>query len=146
MIEDEMVGWHHRLNGHELEQAPGVGDEQGSLACCSPWGRRELDTSERLNNSSRPVSSNRVTHLTSPVSQGQDTAQGPITRRAFGVPGALSKGAPATSLANAPEVTQVPGHLSAPAFPASSASADPAFSRPGLWTKEISQAHWPAPS
>ena len=38
--EDEMVGWHHRLNGHEFEQAPGVGDGQGSLACCSPWGRK----------------------------------------------------------------------------------------------------------
>jgi len=38
--EDEMVGWHHRLNGHAFEQAPGVGDEQGSLACCSPWGHR----------------------------------------------------------------------------------------------------------
>ena len=40
MTEDEMVGWHHWLNGHELEQAPGTGDGQGSLACCSPWGRR----------------------------------------------------------------------------------------------------------
>ena len=38
-----MAGWHHRLNGHEFEQAPGVGDGQGSLACCSPWGRKELD-------------------------------------------------------------------------------------------------------
>ena len=35
--EDEMAGWHHRLNGHEFEQSPGVGDGQGSLACCSPW-------------------------------------------------------------------------------------------------------------
>jgi len=39
--EDEMVGWHHRLNGHEFEQASGVGDGQGSLVCCSPWGREE---------------------------------------------------------------------------------------------------------
>ena len=46
--EDEMVGWHHRLNGHEFEQALGVGDGQGSLACCSPRGRKELDTTERL--------------------------------------------------------------------------------------------------
>ena len=37
MTEDEMVGWHHPLNGHEFEHAPGVGDGQGSLACCSPW-------------------------------------------------------------------------------------------------------------
>ena len=48
--EDEMVGWHHRLSGHEFEQAPGVGNGQGSLACCSPWGRKESDTTERLNN------------------------------------------------------------------------------------------------
>ena len=41
-IEDEMVGWHHRLNGLEFEQALGVGDGQGTLACCSPWGRNEL--------------------------------------------------------------------------------------------------------
>ena len=47
--EDEMVGWHHQLNGHELEQAPGVGDGQGSLACCSPWDRKESDTTEWLN-------------------------------------------------------------------------------------------------
>ena len=47
--EDEMVGWHHRLNGHEFEQAPGVGDGQGGLACCSPWGCKELDTTEQLN-------------------------------------------------------------------------------------------------
>ena len=46
MMEDEMVGWHHRLNGHEFEQAPGVGDEQGSLACHSPRCRQELDMSE----------------------------------------------------------------------------------------------------
>ena len=42
--EDEMVGWHHGLNGHEFEQALEVGDGQGSLACCSPWGRKQLDT------------------------------------------------------------------------------------------------------
>ena len=49
MTEDEMVGWHHWLNGHEFEQAPGIGDGQGSLACCSPWGHKESDTTERLN-------------------------------------------------------------------------------------------------
>ena len=48
--EDEMVGWHHPLNGREFEQAPGDGDGQGSLACCNPWGHKELDTSEQLNN------------------------------------------------------------------------------------------------
>ena len=40
MTEDEMVGWHHQLNGHEFERAPGVGEEQGGLVCCSPWGRK----------------------------------------------------------------------------------------------------------
>ena len=49
MTEDEMVGWHHWLNGHGFEQAPGDGEGQGSLACCSPWGCKESDT-ERLNN------------------------------------------------------------------------------------------------
>ena len=47
--EDEVVGWHHRLNGHEFEQVPGVGDGQGSLACCSPWGCKESDMTEWLN-------------------------------------------------------------------------------------------------
>ena len=47
-----MVGWHHRLNGHESEQALGVGDGQGGLVCCSPRGLRELDTTEQLNNNS----------------------------------------------------------------------------------------------
>ena len=47
--EDEIVGWHHQLDGHEFEQAPGVGDGQGSLMCRSPWGHKELDTTERLN-------------------------------------------------------------------------------------------------
>ena len=49
MTEDEMVGWHYRLDGHEFEQALGAGDGQGRLACCSPWGRKELDTTEGLN-------------------------------------------------------------------------------------------------
>ena len=49
MTEDEMVGWHHRLNGHEFEQAPGDGEGHGGLVGCSPWGYRESDTTERLN-------------------------------------------------------------------------------------------------
>ena len=49
MTEDEMVGWHHRLNGHEFEQALGVGDGQGSLMCCSPQGHNDSDTTEQLN-------------------------------------------------------------------------------------------------
>ena len=46
MTEAEMVGWHHQLSGHEFEQALGVGDGQGGLACCSPWGLKELDMTE----------------------------------------------------------------------------------------------------
>ena len=48
MTEDDMVRWHHQLDGHEFEQAPGIGDKQ-SLACCSPWGHKELETTERRN-------------------------------------------------------------------------------------------------
>ena len=48
--EDETVGWRHRLNGHEFEQAPEDGEGQGSLACCSPWGCKEFDMTGRLNN------------------------------------------------------------------------------------------------
>ena len=50
MTEDKMIGWYHRLNGHEFEQAPGDGEGQGNLACCSPRGHKESDTTERLNN------------------------------------------------------------------------------------------------
>ena len=46
MTEDKMVRWHHQLNGHDFEQAPGVGDGQGSLVCNSPWGRKKSDTTE----------------------------------------------------------------------------------------------------
>ena len=46
MTENEMVGWHHRLNGHEFEQAPGDSEGQGNLSCCSPWGGKELGTSQ----------------------------------------------------------------------------------------------------
>ena len=46
---EKLVGWHHWLDGHEFEQAPGVGDRQGSLACCSPWGQKELEITEQLN-------------------------------------------------------------------------------------------------
>ena len=47
--EDEMVGWHHRLDGHGFGWTPGVGDGQGGLVCCSSWGRKESDMTERLN-------------------------------------------------------------------------------------------------
>ena len=59
-----MVGWHHRLNGHQFEQAPGDGDGQGSLGRCSPWGLKESDMTERLNNSRR---GGRVPHAPLPA-------------------------------------------------------------------------------
>ena len=49
MTEDEMAGWHHRLDGYRFEQAPGVGDGQGKLVFCNPWGRKNSDTTKRLN-------------------------------------------------------------------------------------------------
>ena len=49
MTGDEMVAWHHRLNGHEFEYTARVSDGQGGLACCSPWGRKRLDMTEQLN-------------------------------------------------------------------------------------------------
>ena len=64
MTEDEMAGWHHRLNGLEFEWTPGDGDGQGGLACCDSWGRKELDKTERLN---------WLTEVTLPVSFGKST-------------------------------------------------------------------------
>ena len=52
MTVDKTAGWHHRLNGHEFEQALGDSEGQGCLVCCSPWGHKESDTTERLNNNS----------------------------------------------------------------------------------------------
>ena len=49
MTKDEMIGWHHRLSGHGFGWTPGVGDEQGGLACCGSWGRKESNTTARLN-------------------------------------------------------------------------------------------------
>ena len=57
MTEDEVVGWHHQLNGHEFEQTLGDGEGHGSLAFCSAWGRKESDTTECLNNSSNVLAS-----------------------------------------------------------------------------------------
>ena len=50
VTENEMAGWHHQLNGHESEQAPGDSEGQGSLVCCSPWVRKEFDTTWQMNN------------------------------------------------------------------------------------------------
>ena len=62
MAEDEMVEWHNRLDGHEFEQAPGDGDKQRSLVCCSPWGHKESDMTEQLNNK-RMHQKTQCTHL-----------------------------------------------------------------------------------
>ena len=61
MTEDEMVGWHHWLDGHELEQTPGDGEGQGSLAFCSPRGHKESDTTEWLNNNNSKLDSAAIT-------------------------------------------------------------------------------------
>ena len=58
-----MVGWHHQLDGHEFEQALGDGEEQGTLACCSPWGHKESNRTERLNNSNRMSDVNKIIGL-----------------------------------------------------------------------------------
>ena len=60
MTEDKVVGWHHRFEGHEFEQAPGVGDGQGSLVCCSPWGHKDSDMTEQLNWLTDPVTESEV--------------------------------------------------------------------------------------
>ena len=55
MTEDKMVGWHHQLDGREFGQVPGVGDGQRSLVCCSPWGLKESDMTEQLNNNNKKL-------------------------------------------------------------------------------------------
>ena len=55
MTKDEMVGWHHRLDGRELEQTTRDGEGQGSLACCSPWGYKKSDMTEQLNNNKTKI-------------------------------------------------------------------------------------------
>ena len=67
MAEDEMVEWCHRLDGHEFEQAPGVGDGQGSQACCSPWSRKESDMTERLNWTDENAKDKSLLHFLMPL-------------------------------------------------------------------------------
>ena len=57
MADDEIVGWHYRLNGHKFEQALGDGEGWGGLACCRSWGRKDLDTTELLNNNNKVYNS-----------------------------------------------------------------------------------------
>ena len=62
-----MVGWHHQLNGHEFEHAPGNGEGQGSLACCISWGRKELDMTEQLKNNNRDLMAHKPKILFDPL-------------------------------------------------------------------------------
>ena len=66
VTEDVMIGWHHRLSGHEFEQTLGDSEGQGSLVCCSPWGHKKLDTAEQLNNNKKaqPRQSDPRAHIT----------------------------------------------------------------------------------
>ena len=61
--EDKMVGWHHQLNAHEFEQGLGDGEGQGSLVCCSPWGHKELVTTEQLNNNNNRRALEKFIHI-----------------------------------------------------------------------------------
>ena len=68
-----MVGWHHLLNGHEFEQAAGDGKGQGTLVCCSPWGHKESDTTEKLNNNVGPSKTDRILTKPDPLEEEQQT-------------------------------------------------------------------------
>ena len=67
MTEDEMVGWYHQFSGHEFEQALGDGEGQGSLVCYSPWGCKESDTTERLNNNNNQLPPHFVDYFTAKI-------------------------------------------------------------------------------
>ena len=84
MTEDEMVGWHHRLDGHESEWAPGVGDGQGSLVCCSPWCGKELDTTERLHGTPLSWEGRQLTLTACPVYIGSSTLCHKLIQRNLG--------------------------------------------------------------
>ena len=73
MTEDEMVGWHHRFNGHELGRTLGDGDGQGGLACCSPWGHEESDLTWHLNSNNQLF---RVRKLPSPLRMEEGHREG----------------------------------------------------------------------
>ena len=82
--EDKMVGWHHRLHGHEFEQAPGDGEGQRSLVCCSPGGRKESDTTERLN------SNNNINKMSSARKNGHQNFIIVVNYALLGFPGGTS--------------------------------------------------------
>ena len=74
LTEDEMFGCHHWLNGHEFEQAPGDGEGQGSLVCCSPWGCKESDTTEWLNSNNTPLEWTHCQHAAAKIENTQTTS------------------------------------------------------------------------
>ena len=100
--EDEMVAWHHQLKGHEFEQAPGVGDGQGNLVCCSPWGHKELDTTEWMN--WLTGSQKRFTKVRNTLKRKRPGApldlRHPILKSPTGVPGNFDSGEQADGLSN----------------------------------------------
>ena len=69
-----MVGWNHQLNGHEFEQASGVGAGQGELVCCTPWGHKKSNTTERLNNSNFICNKTILKYLSKNTSQNENYA------------------------------------------------------------------------
>ena len=78
-----MVGWHHWLNRHEFDQALRVGNRQGSLACCRPWGHKESDTTDRLNNSNRLMTHPRMpmnVQISTTLNHGQTISQLPFEK------------------------------------------------------------------
>ena len=84
MTEDEMFEWHHQLDQHEFEQAPEVGDGQGSLACCSPWGPKESDMTERLNYTERRSTLKKIigrTDAKAPILWPPDDVKSQLTRK-----------------------------------------------------------------
>ena len=102
MTEDEMVRRHHRLNGDEFEQAPGVGEGQGSLACCTPWGHKESDTTEQLNNITLTHSLNKCREALGVQPSGPEKpANNPAAGKATGEPSNRSLGTGQRAEANA---------------------------------------------
>ena len=71
MTEDEMAGWHHRLDGHGFGQTLGVSDGQGGLVCCDSWGRKELDTTEQLNSNSTEIFTSSMSKITETMAGGE---------------------------------------------------------------------------
>ena len=90
MTEDEMVGWHHRLDGRELEKASGDSEGQGGLACCGPWGREESDTTGQLHTSRARWAWRRLDHVSASSLSDKWRDGGPRLCGLFGAEGVRS--------------------------------------------------------